>query len=81
MSKKSASFPSSVIDNNFGAYFDMEKGMWCMCAFYGHVSVINGRPFTTGKCIEHNSSASHNIKVEQYEHMEKIKAYKSSKGV
>ena len=39
-----------------------------------------GQPFDTCICIEHNNSASHNRKVEQNEHMEKIKAAKSSRG-
>ena len=51
-----------------------------MCAFCGFVPVKNGRIFTTGRWIDHNNPYSHNRKVVQNEHMEKIKADKSSKG-
>ena len=80
MSKKVESFPYSFIDDKYCVYVDMENGMWCMCVFCEFLSVNNGRPFTTGGWIDHNNSASRNIKVEQHEHMEKIKAAKLSKG-
>ena len=51
-----------------------------MCLLCGRVPVRNGHPFTTGRWIEHNYSASHNRKFKQHENMEKIRAAKSYKG-
>ena len=76
--RKEESFTSTVIDDKYCAYDDMKNGMWCMCVLCGLVTVKNGQPFTTGRWIEHNNSVSQNRKVEQYEHIENIKAAKSS---
>ena len=78
VSKKAASFTSSFIDDKYCFYVEMYIGVLFMCVFCEFLPVNNGQPFTTGRWIEHNNSASHNRKVEQHEHMEKIKADKSS---
>ena len=51
-----------------------------MCVLCGFLPVRNGLPFTTSRWIKPKNSDPHNRKLEQHEHMEKIKAAKSSKG-
>ena len=69
MEKKAESFTSSVIDDNYCAYVDMENGMWWMCELFEHATAMNGQPFTTSWWIEQNNSDSNNRKFEQHEHM------------